>query len=469
MAQGANAFALLPDDNDGDIDDFINKVAAQAKIIEEEETKKQRQQYKAAATNHKVDSQREKRLNLATMRARKPFIPGSLYKSQIVFRQPKAQDQESEDNGAEKEKEQDGFRDDSRIANDYPRDREGNYRSNYRNNNGGYNRYQRYNGGEGDHYRRNNERGDFYEGGEKQGYVGEGGYSRNYTRGCFYQRNNGYQENDNGGDDAEGYIAYRGRRRGGRGRSRWGGFSENYNDSSEHNNNNVVTDDQVQVSDNPERKEVDVATEQPEANGNKNDEDEAAEDSREGEKKKKKKNSKADDSKYNKIPQQEDKNLAANTMTYREYEKKLLEKKKALEELLNAEKPKGSADKDFESMIPIGKNTGEGSKLVVKPKVSGENLKIKEKRIKSMNIDEFLKPPPRRYRGERYGNGRGWGNDRCGFQRDGERNNDGSDNGQELSRQPSGAPAPPSFEDIGQFPSLGQELANSFDLANRKI
>ncbi|GAB4830306.1 hypothetical protein Ancab_019944 [Ancistrocladus abbreviatus] len=168
----------------------------------------------------------------------------------------------------------------------------------------------------------------------------------------------------------------------------------------------------------------------------------------------------------------------ANYMTLDEYEKLLLEKRKALE-ALKAKERKVTLDKDLEAMQLVEKKKEET--IFIKLQQSDkEKLKKKEsldkedKARKSVSINEFLKPADgeeqayRRSGGRGRGRGRGRGEQRGGGayknvgreqqggdvyrQGGGRYNRDGG--GYERGRRINDAPAI-SIEDPGQFPVLG--------------
>lgn len=495
-------FTLLPDDNDGDIGAFINVVAAESRVAQDEE-KKKRQEEKAEAKKQKQGQQEENLRHDAVMRAKRPVLSNLLYNNHIVFTKDKLAE-EGKDQGVgvkEKGKSGEDVFQDKVGATVYHQERgsysrgysnegdngyqgnqvgEGRYERNYgrdnlrQDNNGGYGSYSRdcekdtlyleNNGGEqgfrgersyrrGRLYQENNRgerryiRGNLYQenNGGEQGFRGDGNHRRFY----FYQYNNGRDE---------GYVAYRGGGRW-RGRGRGRGFNENngsedlvseesqhvvkdLNGSTERQKNGGLSSGDslngVQMSGNSEKKELDD-TEQP-LNG---DREEAADSN--VEEKKKKKNEVND---HSKEKSQQKEESPANTMTYQEYEKVLLEKKKALEAMGLSEKPRANLDKDSESMQPIGKRIEEST---VKPKSSEDKLRKKDgvtnkkNGSRSINIDEFLKPE----KGKKYFAGYGG---RTGYQ--GESSDGPGDvhNGRMFSTQ---APAP-RIDDVVQFPALGR-------------
>lgn len=138
-------------------------------------------------------------------------------------------------------------------------------------------------------------------------------------------------------------------------------------------------------------------------------------------------------------------------MTLEEYEKLLLEKRKALEAFKRTEERKVAVDKDLESMQVVEKKREEEI-LFVKLKSDKDKLKKKdsfdkeEKVRKSVSINEFLKPTEggRSYMGRgRGGRGRGHG------ERSGPR---GGFAGQQQSRVED--VSAPCIEDPNQFPIL---------------
>ncbi|KAG7946495.1 hypothetical protein I3843_14G042100 [Carya illinoinensis] len=145
-----------------------------------------------------------------------------------------------------------------------------------------------------------------------------------------------------------------------------------------------------------------------------------------------------------------DENEEEKEMTLEEYEKVLLEKRKALEALRKTEGRKVTLDKDLESMQLVERKKDDS--LFIKLKSEKEKLKKKgslekdDKVRKSMSINEFLKPAE----GELHVAGRGRGGRGRG------RGGRGESRGEFLGRrrQVEAGPAP-SFEDPNQFPVLG--------------
>ncbi|XP_058010207.1 RGG repeats nuclear RNA binding protein A-like [Hevea brasiliensis] len=483
-----NVFSLLPDDNDREIEEFIGVVAGEARVTQEEEEKRGQGQ---KAEPKKQKQQEENQCHPAMTRAKCPVLSKSLYKSNIEKPAQEGKDQVED----VKEK---GIADvfqDNAMANGYHQEMashnrgyssggdngyqgnevgEGRYRRNYgrgnlyRENNGGEQGFGENNGGEQGFggegsYRRNYGRRNLYQenNGGEQGFGRERSYRRNYGRGDLYQESNGGKQGfvgdgnyggsnfyqDNNGRE-EGYGAHPGGIRG-RGRGRGRGFNENNNGSEDlvfEETQHVVKDVDGSVE---RQKNGDLITGDSNngpVNGDSSSRGAEAADSNK-EKKKKKKNKV--NGRSNKKHQEEEKS-PANSMTYQEYEKVLLEKKRALEAMVNSEKPRATMDKDFQSMQPIGKKK-EGSSI--KPNTSENNLMKKggvankDNAPKTMNIDEFLKPAKGKKSFASYGGRTRYQSERPSDE-PGDINND-----RRFSRQ---APVP-RFDDIVQFPSLGGE------------
>ncbi|GAB2213978.1 hypothetical protein Droror1_Dr00018307, partial [Drosera rotundifolia] len=139
----------------------------------------------------------------------------------------------------------------------------------------------------------------------------------------------------------------------------------------------------------------------------------------------------------------EEKEPEEKQMTLEEYKKVLEEKRKALQ-ALKAEERKVDLDKEFESMQLVSKKKDNDEifvKLGSEKDRKREAAEREERSKKAVSINEFLKPSEgdSYYRPGGRGRGRGRGGPRGGF-----------DGGYASNR-----PYAPSFEDPGQFPSLG--------------
>ncbi|XP_068653201.1 RGG repeats nuclear RNA binding protein A-like [Aristolochia californica] len=158
----------------------------------------------------------------------------------------------------------------------------------------------------------------------------------------------------------------------------------------------------------------------------------------------------------NPVEEMDSKEPEDKEMTLDEYEKILMEKRKALN-VMKTEERKVNLDKEFESMQLLSLKKGNDDFFIkASDKDSGkhkENVGREERVKKSVSINEFLKPAE----GERYyaprGRGRGRGRGDRGQSRGGFGGGGGGGGGDDGGG--SIIPAAPSIEDPGQFPTLG--------------
>ncbi|XP_068647683.1 RGG repeats nuclear RNA binding protein A-like isoform X2 [Aristolochia californica] len=150
----------------------------------------------------------------------------------------------------------------------------------------------------------------------------------------------------------------------------------------------------------------------------------------------------------NPVEEMERKEPEDKKMTLDEYEKILMEKRRALN-VTKTEERRVNVDKEFESMQLLSLKKGNDDFFIkASDKDAGkrkENVDREERVKKSVSINEFLKPAE----GERYYAPRGRGRGRGRGDRGESRGGFGGGGGGSVM------PAAPSIEDPGQFPTLG--------------